>query len=211
MLKKFFAGSMLAALALASLTSCGDSKSSGTGEFATVYAVATPPSADLDSDVVRWTDATNNAVSACTAGSSPTIVAKDVVNYTITSRPYTTPNTGASNPTVTSDLVITKVTLKLTPGFPGTSPLPPKLQTQYLTSGQLIVPGSNIVPVDIVSTDLKLFIADDILGLSTACNNEKFTYRAEVSFEAKEVNTDRVATITAPGFFLIHIGDYVGM
>lgn len=208
MLKKFITATVVGAAALVALTSCG-SKASGTGEFATVYATATAPSSALDSDLVRWTDANGGAVSVCAAGLTPIIVARDEVNYTITATPYSTPNTGSTNPTVPSPLQITRIIMKLTPANTDTPALPERFQSPPLNSGQQILPGvPTPVPVEVVSTDLKQYLAE-YLGLGTVCNNQTLTYLVTVSFEAKEISTDRISTITAPGPYFIHIGDFV--
>jgi hypothetical protein len=207
MLNKLHARLLIAAVVTVALTSCGDSKSSGTGEWATLFATATAPASPLDADLVSsWTTAAGAASTTCAVGSTATIT-PDSVNYIITATPYSSPNTGQTNPTVTSNLVISRITLTLTPANTNTPALPPIFQTQYLSSGQLILPGTTTVPVQVASRSLKEYIAQGI-GLTTACTNVELSYRATVSFDALEVNTNRASTITAPGFLLINFADF---
>lgn len=205
MLKKCFAMSICAAALLAALTSCGDSKAGGTGEFTTVFVTATPPNTILDSDLAQWVDASGKAASACVAGNSPTFTSDDV-NYSITSTAYNTPNTGQSSPVTASDLLISRITLTLTPANTNTPPLPARFQLQYLSAGQRISTGTTTIPIRVVSEDLKAFIASQANGL---CPGPSYAYRATVSFEAVEINTNRAATITPKGDLLINLKDFV--
>jgi hypothetical protein len=209
MLKRCTATMLYAALAVATLTSCGGDKAGGTGEFATVFAIATPPAGPIDSDVAHWVDAAGATAPPCTATSFPSVL-PDNVTYTITSTPYTVPNTGQSSPIVTSDLVVSRITLTLNPANTQTPVLPPVFQTQFLSSGQLIVPGSNSVSVQIASDQLKDFLRTGLGSQSITCSNQPiFTYRATVSFEMLEVTTNRVSTVTAPGFLLVNFTDFI--
>ncbi|MCM0083681.1 hypothetical protein L4X63_19010 [Geomonas sp. Red32] len=204
MLKKFLATLLIGTLAAVALTSCGDSKAAGVGQFATVYATATSPGVPLDSDEATWVDATTQSkAQACLATSVPHF-ASDDVNYSVTSTAWTSGNTGQTNPTSASDLMIQKVILTLTPDDSTTPALPAVYQTQFLTSGIVVPAGSTVsVPVRIVSQELKTFLSNDLL-----CTGLMYKYRATVSFEAVEVNTNKVATITVPGFVLIRLTDF---
>src|SRR4051794_26680514 len=133
MLKRFVAGFVYGAFAIAALTSCGDSKAGGTGQFATVFATANAPNGPLDADVATWVDATTGAASQpCLATSIPT-VPPTVATYNITSTPFTLPNTGQGSTIGTSDLVITRITLTLPPANSATPALPARFQTQFLS------------------------------------------------------------------------------
>ena len=211
MSKRFVATVICGACAVAALTSCGNSKAGGTGEFATVYASAATPGADLSSDVATWVDATGVKAPACAAGSFPSVL-PDSASYTITSTAYTVPNTGSSTPIVSSDLTVDKITLTLTPATSATPALPGAFETQYPTAGQRIPAGSiTTVPVVIATDQLKTFLRTGLGSQSLDCSNQgtMYTYRAVVSFEALEVNTNRVATITPPGFILVNFADFV--
>lgn len=199
--KRFVASLICGACAFITLASCGSDKAGGTGEFATVFATANSPGADV-----------NSSVATCGATIVPNVL-PDTATYTITSTAYSVPNTGGSTSTVAaSDLLIDKVTLTLTPANTATPALPGMFQTQYLTSGQRVVAGSTTsVPVVVASADLKNFLRTTVtpqpLDCSTQAQTTTFTYRAVVSFEALEVNTNRVATITAPGFVTVTFND----
>jgi hypothetical protein len=206
MLKRILATLFYGACTVALLSSCGDSKAGGTGEFATVSATANPLVTNLDSDVAQWVDSKGASVPACSYNGSPSIKPDDVT-YNITSTAYTSPNTGQTSPIAVSNLVITKVTVTLTPANSNTPALPAIYQTQFPTSGQTILPGNNTVTVRIVSDALKTFFIDN---LGVICGNPvvPYSYRAVVSFEAVEVNTDRVSTIKAPGFLQVDVADF---
>lgn len=208
MLKKILAILLYGACTLALLTSCGSSKASGTGEFATVYATASPGVSNLDSDVAKWVNSTGGAVAACSTGASHTFTPDDVP-YNITVTPYSSPNTGSTSPIQVSDLIITKVTVTLTPANNITPALPASsFQTQFVTSGGRLTQGNtNTVTVRIVPVDLKAFFFDT-LGVNCDNPGAFFTYRATVSFEAQEINTQRVSTITAPGFVVVSVADF---
>ena len=206
MLKKYLSRFIYGACAVAALTSCGDSKANGTGEFATVFATAAGPSSDLDADVANsYVDATTGAaVTACAANSVPLFLPTDAT-YTIKSDPYAAANTGSSSSITSSALTVTKVTVTLTPADTVTPALPPIYQTRNPTSGQTIQPGATqSITLRIVPNELKIFLAPQL-----ACTGVNFHYRASVSFEAVEVTTNRVHTITAPGFLLVNIADFV--
>ncbi|GFO55189.1 hypothetical protein GMSM_21960 [Geomonas sp. Red276] len=204
MLKKFLATLFIGTLAAIALTSCGDSKAAGVGQFATVYATATSPGVPLDSDVASWVDATSGSkAQPCLTNSVPHFLPDDV-NYNVTSTAWSSGNTGQANPTAASDLLIQKIILTLTPDDSTTPALPAVYQTQYMTSGFLVAAGSTVsIPVRLVSQELKIFLSNDLL-----CTGLMYKYRATVSFEAVEVNTNKVATITAPGFVLVRLTDF---
>lgn len=208
MLKRFLGRFLYGMCAVAALTSCGDSKAGGTAEFATVFAVANGPNQTLDSDVSSWVDALGAAATPCVAGSSRTLT-PDAVTYTITSTAYAQPNTGQASTITPSPLQIAKITVTLTP-HDTVSPALPTFQTQFPSSAApLIVPGANPVSVRIVDNDLKAFLLSGLGAQSITCaNNVTYSYRAMVSFEALEVNTNRVSTITAPGYFVIRFADF---
>ena len=205
MLKKYLSRFIYGACAVAALTSCGDSKANGTAEFATVFATAAGPSSDLDADVASLVDATTGAaVTVCAAGSVPIFTPTDAT-YTITSTPYAAANTGSSSSITPSALTVTKVTVTLTPADTVTPALPPIYQTRNPTSGQTILPGATQgITLRIVPNELKSFLAPQLV-----CTGVRFHYRASVSFEAVEVTTNRVHTITAPGFLLVNIVDFI--
>jgi hypothetical protein len=192
MLKKLVVAVLISACTVTALTGCGNNKAAGTAELATQYVTATPTSSTIDSDVV----------------SSTGTFAPDDVSYTLNSTLYNTPNTGSSSTITASDLVVSRVTLTLNPANTDTPALPLLYQTQYLGGGQRIpAGGSAIVPVRLVSQTLKKFLFD---GPFTTNPNAFLTYRATVSFEVLEVNTNRVSTITAPGFVQVNIADFPG-
>jgi hypothetical protein len=194
------------------LTSCGDSKASGTGQFATVFASASPPASALDSDVATWVDATTLAKAPACGANSVANVSPDDATFVVTSAAYTVPNTGSSSTIATSDLIIDKITLTLTPADTQSPALPSLYQTQFPSAGQRIVVGANNVTVRIASDELKSFFRSSNLGnLALDCSNPSaiYSYRAVVSFEALEVNTNRVGTITPPGFLLVKFSDFV--
>lgn len=208
MLKKFLARFLYAACGVALLCSCGET-AGGTGEFATVVATASAPAGPLDSDVLTWEG------DQCLSAAGPT--APDDVDYTITSKPYPTTNTGQTSPIQTSSLQVTRVTLTYTPANTDTPALPPKYQTQFLSSGLTIPAPTNAtgtsltVPVRIAPQDMKLFLATGLGSQSINCNNPGafYTYRVEASFELLEVSTNRSAVVKAPGFFLVNFADFV--
>jgi hypothetical protein len=208
MLKKILTTLLYGGCALALLTSCGSSKASGTGEFATVFATASPGVSNLDSDVAKWSDAAGAAATACSIGASPTFAPDDVA-YNITVTPYTSANTGSTSPIAVSDLIITKVTVTLTPANSITPALPASsFQTQFVSSGGRLIQGAtNPVTVRVVPADLKSFFFNT-LGVNCSNPGTFFTYRATVSFEAQEINTQRVSTITAPGFLVVSVADF---
>lgn len=206
MLKRFCCSVLYGACLLAALTSCGGSKAAGTGEFATVYATASPSVSSLDADVATWTDTAGSAVAACSVA-SPTFKPNDV-SYNITVTPYSSANTGSTSPTTASDLIITRVTVTLTPADNLTPALAPMFQTQYLTTGQRLAQGTTTtVPVRVIPADLKSYLFNTV-GVNCSNPGAFLHYRATVSFEAQEVNTDRVSTITAPGFLLVSVADF---
>lgn len=213
MLKRYLGRLVYGMCMLAALTSCGDSKASGTGEFSTVFATASGPNSVLDSDVATWVDATTGtAAQPCLATSVPT-TSPDQVTYTITSTPFPSPNTGQSSTITPSPLSITRITVTLTPTPGSVSPvLPPNFQTQMVSStAARILPGTSApIVVRIVDNDFKAFLMTSFGAQSITCANPAtYSYNAVVSFEMQEVNTDRVATITAPGFLLVKFSDFI--
>lgn len=208
MLKTYLGRFLYGMCAIAALTSCGDSKAGGTAEFATVFAVANGPGTTLDSDVSTWVDAEGAAAPQCGDNSIRT-TSPDEVTYTITSTAYAQPNTGQSSTITPSPLTITKITVTLTP-HDTVSPALPTFQTQFPTSAApSIVPGPNPVSVRIVDNDLKLHLLTGLGAQSITCANDAtYSYRAVVSFEALEVTTNRVSTITAPGYLVVRFSDF---
>ena len=211
MLKRFFARLAYGACAVAALTSCGDSKAGGTAEFATVFVTATTPAGPIDADVATWVDNTTGApAQPCLDTSGPSLL-PTTADYVIISTAYATPNTGQSNQTTASPLIITKITLTLTPANSLTPALPAMFQTQFLSSGQRITPGNNSIELRIASNELKWYLQTGLGSQSLTCANQGtvYTYRANVSFEALEINTNRVSTITPPGYLLVNFSDYI--
>jgi hypothetical protein len=99
--------------------------------------------------------------------------------------------------------------MTLTPDNDKTPALPARFQTQPLPTQVRIVPGTNNFSVRIVDDDFKIFLISGMGAQSLDCSNSAlYKYRATVSFEALEVTTNRVATITAPGFLLINFADF---
>lgn len=179
------------------LTSCG-SKGAGTAEFATVFATVNPAVAGLDADVATWLDATGTKITPCVAGAIPHVAPNDVV-YTVTATAYAPANTGTISTIPVSNLLINKISFTLTPADTLSPALPPLFQSQQGSPGQLIVPGTNSVTVRIVSDELKSYMMNSLGAQSLDCSNQGFYhYWAVVSFQAVEVNTNKVATITAP-------------
>jgi hypothetical protein len=214
MLNRYLLRLFFGACIAAALTSCGDSKAGGTGEFATVFATATPPPAAVDSDVASWVDRTTGAKApvACLSTSS-TVTTPDDVTYNVMSTPYTSASTGQSSNISASDLVITRITLTLNPANSLTPALPAMFQTQYPSAGQRIPPGSTqAVTVRIASNEIKRFFRDTTGALGgqaiTCSNNPIYSYFAVVSFQAVETTTNRVATITAPAL-VVNFSDYI--
>lgn len=206
---------VLGICALAAFTSCGGEKAGGTGELATVYVTASGPAGPLDSDVTTWLDATTGAATpnACAVGSAPS-TNPDSVDYTVASTVYTPPNTGSTTSITPSPVVISRVVVTLTPADTATPVLPPRFQTQYLSaSAPAIAPGGALsVPIRIVDNDLKSFFTDEtLLGTKaiTCSTPQYYTYWATVSFEMKEVSTNRVSTVTAPGDLKVNFSDFI--
>jgi hypothetical protein len=211
MLKKYLSRFFCGACALVALSSCGDAKSGGTGEFATVFATASAPPSALDSDVAQWFDSATltTKVAACSANGAPT-VAPDDAAYTLTSTAYATPNTGTSNPTVPSDLLIDKITMTFTPANTLTPALPAAFQTQFPSPGQRIAVGSNSIPVRVVSVDLKhYFLNSGAQSLNCSNQGTSYSYRVTVSFHAVEVSTNREGTITPAGSLIVNVSDFI--
>ena len=217
---------LFAACAFVALTSCGGSKSDGTAEFATVFASVSPPNSNLDSDVATWIDATSGA--KATVGCAPNAVAstvEDVVNFTLSSTAFAVPNTGSTTPITPSPLIITKITVTLNPANSLSPALPAIFQTFFSTAGQVIAPGAagtagtattavtTTVPVTLVSNQLKRCFRDPTaLGnLAISCaSNPIYSYYADVSFQAQEINTGRSATISIPRqSFIVNFSDFV--
>lgn len=201
LLVRFICGACAALL----LTSCGNSKSSGTGEFATVVASATAIAGTLDSDVAVWVDSTGGKAPACGASSIPTIIPDDVV-FSILSTPFTSPSTGSTSPIATSNLSISSVTLTFTPADSATPALPARFQTQFASaSPSLIVPGTNSVTVRIVTDPMKAFLQSAL-----ACTGLIYTYRVTVSYDMVEINTNRSNTVnlSGNGFLTVTFADF---
>jgi hypothetical protein len=212
MLKRFVARSFCAASVLAALTSCGDAKSGGTGEFTTVFATVTGP-AGFDSDVATWVDATTGSpVPVACAANAVRTVKPDDMNYTFTSTAYASPSTGSSNPTVPSDLLIQSATLTFIPANTNSPALPPLYQSQPVSAGQRVVAGSaTTIPVRVASNSLKSFFLNQLGSQSLDCTNQGVTYSyyATVTFNAVEVSTNRTATISPAGAVLVNFSDFI--
>jgi hypothetical protein len=205
MLNKHIARYFSVACTALMLTSCGDSKAVGTGQFATVSVTATALSATLDSDFAGWVDTTGTKATPCLAASIPTILPDDVV-FNITSTPYTTPNTGSSSPIVVSDLAISNVTLTFTPANSLTPALPARFQSQPASaSPSRIISGANSVTVRVVTDDLKSFLQTNYL-----CTGAFLTYRVSVTFDAIELNTNRASSISLAGngYLTVNLADF---
>ena len=204
LLVRFFYG----ACALVALSSCGDTKAGGTGEFATVYATANPPAAEIDADVTTWVDGTGAKATACAAGSLITVLPDNAV-YTVTSAAYPAANTGTTSTIPTSNLSITKISFTLTPANSLSPALPPLFQSQQSSPGQIITPGSNSVTVQIATDDIKNYLRTLTTGaLDCSGQGVIYSYWAVASFQALEVNTNRVATLTAPAL-LVKFSDFI--
>lgn len=204
MRRKYFGRFLYGIGTLLVLTSCGGDKAGGTAEFATVFAVAGSTSGQLDSDVATWTG------DACAEGSTIT-TEPDTIDFEITSTAYATPDTGQTSTIQPSPLSISRVTLTLTPADTVSPVLPSRFQVQFPSpSAPQILPNSTAaVPVRIVDNDLKQFLLSGLGAQSITCsNNVTYTYRAEVSFELLETTTNRVATVSAPGFVLVKFSDF---
>lgn len=202
MLKRYLTRFFCAAGAIAVLTSCGDSKAGGTGEYATVIVTATPPVSALDSDVATWVDQAGVAVDACTTGITPTITA-DNVQYRLRSEAY--PGSSTIAP---SDLLITDIVVSLTPA--NGSPSLSGFQSFHSSPGQRLTPNSTTsVPVTLVPVPLKSFLRNSLGAGSITCTNPAFySYWAVVSFFGQEVTTGKSGTITAPAF-MINFSDFI--
>jgi len=180
MLYRYLTGLFCATCALVMLASCGDSKANGTGEFATVQANASYTGASSSLDLT-------------TASTVPAVGI-----YTITSAAYTVPNTGATSPIAVSNLTINRITVSLTPALTS-YPALGNLAVSYPTASQpLVIVGANLINVEIVTAALKSFLQANVPAGATVC------YHATVSFDMLEVNTNRAATVTAPGFLVVN-------
>lgn len=211
MQKKYFCRLMYGICAMVAVTSCGGEKAGGTAEFATVFAVAGASSGQLDADVATWVDADGGSANACVAGSFVSTV-PDSVEYRITSTPYTTPDTGQSSTIAPSTLSISKVTMTLTPADTVSPVLPSRFQVQFpSSSAPTIAPNSTAtVTVRVVDNDFKRFFLSELGAQSISCTNDvTYSYRAVLSFELLETSTNRVSTVTAPGFLLVKFADFV--
>jgi len=180
MLYRYLLGLFCATCAILVLASCGDSKANGTGEFATVQAVA------------------NYTGTASSIDLTPATAVPVVAPYTITSTAYTVPSTGSTSPIVVSDLIINRITVTLVPALTSNPDLG-TLTTQFPTASQpLVVPGANLINVEVVQAALKTFLQANVPTGTTV------SYRAYVSFDMQEQNTRRSATVTAPGFLVVN-------
>lgn len=211
MRKKLFSGLAFSICAMLALTSCGGEKASGTGEFATVFVTAVGATGALDSDVTTWVDASGAKAVQC--GPSSFMTTKpDTVDYTITSTAYTPPNTGSSTSITPSPVVISRITVSLSQG-PGFSPvLPPRYQSYDVsaTAPQINPGGSQTVSVRIVDNDLKAFFVNSLGAQSLTCSNQvTYKYWATVTFEMREVNSNRVSTVTPAGTLLVNFSDFI--
>ena len=203
MFKRFVAILLSGTCAAVMLTSCGDSKAGGTGEFATVFAVANNTTGPLDSDVATWVNATTQVKATPCPPSVPTVKPDDV-SFSVTVSPYATPNTGSASPIVTSDLLVTKITLSFTPADSLTPALPALFQTQFPSAGQRLTSGPNSIPVRVVTNDLKVFLQNNL-----ACSGLTYSYRVSVSFDALEITTNRASTINLPGYLTVNFSDFI--
>jgi len=211
MQRKYFGRLVYGICALVALTSCGADKAGGTAEFATVFAAAGASSGQLDADVATWVDADGGSANPCVAGSFVSTVPNSV-DYQITSTPYATPDTGQSSSITPSTLSISRVTMTFTPADTVSPVLPSRFQVQFpSSSAPLIAPGSTAtVPVRVADNDFKQFFLNGLGAQSISCSNDvTYSYRAVVSFELLETSTNRVSTITAPGFLLVKFADFV--
>lgn len=211
MLKRYLGRMACAGLALAALASCGDSKSGGTGEFSTVMATAGGPGGGLDADVAVWVSADNPDSPALPCGANSAVsTVPDSVDYFITSIPYPSAGTSTTNPP--SRLQVSRVTLTFTPANSTTPALPPLYQEQFPNAAYPdILPNSQptTIPVRVASHEMKIFMRGGLGGQSLDCSNGGiYTYRVNASFELKEVNTDRVATVTVPGPLVVRFADF---
>jgi len=212
MLKSYFVRFFYGFCALAAFTSCGGEKAAGTGEFATVFATVSGPNSTIDSDVARWVDATSGAAAAaCGATSVPTTTPDSAV-FTVTSTPYAAPNTGSGSAVTPSPLSITRITVTMTPADSISPALPAIFQTQFPSSAAPVILPGNPQPltVRLVDNDMKAFFLFGLGAQSITCTNQAtYSYRAVVSFEMLETTTNRVSTVTAPGFMLIKFSDFI--
>jgi|SRR6185369_9067540 len=208
MLKKLVAGCFCAVSAVALLASCGDSKAGGVGQFNTVFATATPPASALDTDVATWVDAAGAKVTACTAGINPTITATNAT-YTVTSTAYAVPNTGSSSTITASPLLVTDITVTLTPATLS-SPSLGSFQVFHSSPGQLIAAGAAApITVAVAPVALKVFLQNSLGANSISCSNAAhYSYWAVTTFSAQEVNTGKAVSITAPAF-MVNFADFV--
>lgn len=188
------------------LSSCGDSKAGGTGEFATVFATANSTNSVVSSDVATWFDLTTGAAAQpCAANSFPTVTPDNVI-LNVTSTAYTPANTGSSSTIPASALSISNVTLTFTPANSATPALPARFQTQFASaSPSLIVVGSNLVTLQIVSDDMKNFLAANL-----QCSGVLYTYRVSVAMDVVEVNTNRSGTVSLSGngYLTVNMADF---
>ena len=231
MLRSFLVGSFYGVCALATLTSCGQSTGAGTAAFETVVATVNPAVSGFASDVAKWVDSTNAKATPCVAGSTPQEVA-DSVSYTVTSTAYPVPNTGSatsststtsatSSPVPTSNLLITDIEVTLTPYNPSHDPaLPAQFRTLPSSPGQLILAGTSgsttgtttTIPVTIAPIILKQFLRTASADIPSPlnCSNQGgvYSYWAVVTVTASELNTGKVATMTAPAL-KVDFSDYV--
>jgi len=206
MLNRYIVRFLCVASAAIMLTSCGDSKATGTGEFATVFATANALVSVLDSDVATWTDATTGAKAAACGANSVATITQDNMVLNVTSSAYSVPNTGSSSPTVPSALSISNVTLTFTPADSNTPALPARFQTQFTSaSPSVITVGLNPITLEIVTDEMKSF-----LGSALECTGALYTYRVGVSFDVVEQSTNKSGTISLPanGYLLIHMADF---
>lgn len=209
MLNRYVARFLCVASAAIMLTSCGDSKATGTGQFATVFATANGVISVLNSDIATWTDPTTGAKALFCGGTNNPHITADSVILNVTSNAYTVPNTGSSSPTVPSDLSISNVTLTFTPADPNTPALPAALQTQSTSaSPSVITVGQNPITVEVVSDKMKNFLFSAL-----ECNGVEYTYRVGVSFDVVEQSTGRSGTISLPGngYLTVHISDFTDL
>jgi hypothetical protein len=206
MLKRYLARFFCVACAAVMLTSCGDSKAGGTGEFATVFATVNAVDSVLDSDIATWTDPTTGAAALFCGGNNNPHIAPDNVVFNVTSTAYPSANTGSSSTITPSPLSISNVTLTFTPANSATPALPAGLQTQFTSaSPSLIAVGSNSVTVQIVSDRMKASLASAL-----QCTGVLYTYRVSVSMDVVEVNTNRSGTVSLSGnsYLTVNMTDF---
>jgi hypothetical protein len=170
--------------------------------FATVFVTVNFVDSVVSSDVATWLDLTTGAAAQpCAAKSFPTVTPDNIV-LNMTSTAYAQAN---SSTIPASALSISNVTLTFTPVNSTTPALPARFQTQIASaSPSLIIVGSNSVSLQIVSDDMKAFLAPAL-----QCSGALYTYRVSVALDAVEVNTNRSGTVSSGnGYLTVNISDF---